>query len=148
MLLAHHVSTCQQQYHWNYQEHSSPIHQRLSQHYMLVFHPIFHCTVHQCSYNFMNNICSDASSHVAVIGVSRSGKWPRFTGCSKTSHCREKDVFFSSQGFNTLTKKIFFFSSTLSWAWHISLRPTSIGSIPQCRRPLAPLHHHSPLFRS
>ena len=76
---------------------SSPIHQRLSQHYML-FHPIFHCTVHKCCYNFMDNICSDASSHVAVIGVSRSGKWLRFTGCS-TSHCREKYVFFLLRGF-------------------------------------------------
>ena len=86
-------------------EHPAPIHQRLSQHYMLVFHPIFHCTVHSaqlhlknCSCNFMDNICSDASSHVAVIGVSRSGKWPRFTGCS-TSHCREKD-FFLHRGFS------------------------------------------------
>ena len=86
-------------------EHSSPIHQRLSQHYMLVFHPIFHCTVHKCCYNFMDNICSNASSHVAVIGVSRSGKWPRFTGCS-TSHCREK-YFFSSQGiFKTSIKML------------------------------------------
>ena len=37
-------------------EHSSPIHQRLSQHYMLVFHPIFHCTVHNYIWRIVTTI--------------------------------------------------------------------------------------------